>query len=693
MEWEKPDEEYWVNKIIAYFHDPIDKVLKIRGHENRARKIVEKIIGFETSEGDNFWKIADGVAAGFERGFVPSYEKDEQKNGSIDFINNPIITHPTSAKLDDKKGAYLNIDLSKIKLDELNESYLKIIDDLFSFNIKPEIKDDKERSYKNKFLSFLLAHVALRFQLAENEDTLGAFWHRIPADSRFPDHSIWQHNALVSAINSSMSNELNCSNVGILAFSISPVQSFISKARKLRDFWTGSVILSYLAFEGIIWIIENLGCDHIIYPSLIDQPLILKYVEEKYFEYTNQKLNGDSGISVLPRDKSIASFPNKFVALITFDKADIIANEIEKAIQQKWIQLGKISKNDLENKLNLNESEKMFIENLFERQFNNFWDFNWAANVLFDINDKDILECFIQKNQSKNVFNFYEKLRNFPKFEEYRENNVGIFYSLSHSLVQTTLAASKSKKVATREKENGEKCSLCGEFEVINTFKLETKSSARDYNNNLKQTWENILTIYGASDFKQNERLCSICFLKRIAPIIFKQNKDPHLSWVLGEYESFPSTSYIALYEYFKRNGIVSRDEKVRLAQIFFDKNENDPEYKMAFFKKDKGNEDKSIKETDKYYALLVMDGDKMGSLINGETIGSTWESIMHPDIKDRLLSNDFDKNYSQPWQDIFKDRSSGKRLITPAIHASISEALSDFSIYDVSNIINKFIR
>ncbi len=691
MDWQKPDEEYWSKKIIAYFHDPIDKVFKIQGHENRARKIVEKIIGYETSKGDDFWKIADGVAAGFERGFVPSYNKDEQKNGSIDFNNNPIITHPTSAKLKDKKEAHLHIDLNKIKLDELFDEYSIIIDKLFSFSIKQEIKDDKERSYKNKFLSFLLAHIALRFQLAENESTLGAFWHRIPADSRFPDHSIWQHNALVSSINSSMKNELNCSNVGILVFSISPVQSFISKARKLRDFWTGSVLLSYLAFEGIVWIIENLGCDHILYPSIVDQPLVLKYVEEKYFEYTNQRLNGNSGISRLRRDQSIASFPNKFVSLIPFDKADIIANEIETAIQQKWMQLSKISGNDLQNKLNLKENEKIFVENLFERQFKNYWDFNWAANVLFDVRDKNVLECFIQKKQCKNVFNFYEQLKKFPKFEEYKENNIGILYSLSHSLVQTTLAASKSKKIVKREKENGEKCSLCGEFEVINTYNSESKSIAKDYTSNLKQTWENIVNKYCQNDFKQNEKLCSICFLKRVAPIIFKQNRDPHLSWILGEYESFPSTSYIALYEYFKRNNIVSHDEKIKLAQIFFDKNETDSEYKKAFIKNSEENKDKNIKESDKYYALLVMDGDKMGSLINGETIGSTWESIMHPDIKNRLLNKDFDKNYSIPWQDIFKDENMSKRLITPAIHASISEALSDFSIYDVSNIINKY--
>jgi len=45
---------------------------------------------------------------------------------------------------------------------------------------------------------FLYTHLVLRFRLAQdNVGGIGALWHRLPADTRFPDHSIWQHNALV----------------------------------------------------------------------------------------------------------------------------------------------------------------------------------------------------------------------------------------------------------------------------------------------------------------------------------------------------------------------------------------------------------------------------------------------------------------------------------------------------------------
>jgi CRISPR-associated protein Cmr2 len=76
----------------------------------------------------------------------------------------------------------------------------------------------------------------LRFQLAEqNKAGLGGLWHRLPADTRFPDHSIWQHNALTSALYSSMRLAGCADNIGLMVFSLAPVQGFIENARKLRD--------------------------------------------------------------------------------------------------------------------------------------------------------------------------------------------------------------------------------------------------------------------------------------------------------------------------------------------------------------------------------------------------------------------------------------------------------------------------
>lgn len=62
----------------------------------------------------------------------------------------------------------------------------------------------------------------------------------------------------------------------------------------------------------------------------------------------------------------------------------------------------------------------------------------------------------------------------------------------------------------------------------------------------------------------------------------------------------------------------------------------------------------------------------------------------MHPQIAERLTKDGFDQLYRKVWQIIYNNASLNKRLVTPAIHAAISEALGDFSIYGVASIIKE---
>ncbi len=92
------------------------------------------------------------------------------------------------------------------------------------------------------------------------------------------------------------------------------------------------------------------------------------------------------------------------------------------------------------------------------------------------------------------------------------------------------------------------------------------------------------------------------------------------------------------------------------------------------------------VQDDDKYYALLLMDGDHMGRLVNGETLASSWRTVLHPELVTRLEDPKFDERYRSFW--IKKlDRS---RLLAPAVHAAISEALGDFALRSVPSIINK---
>ena len=108
------------------------------------------------------------------------------------------------------------------------------------------------------------AHWRLWKHRAERADHRFAF---LPADTRIPDHTIWNHLPLVSALAS-------CGDrASFLKLQLGPVQEFISQARSTRDLWSGSFLLSWLMASGLRRLSELAGPDAVIFPSLHGQPL------------------------------------------------------------------------------------------------------------------------------------------------------------------------------------------------------------------------------------------------------------------------------------------------------------------------------------------------------------------------------------------------------------------------------------
>jgi len=676
-------EGYWDRKMIAYMHDPLDKVLKIQGHESRSSELL-KTFGMDQPL-EHFWKLADGIASGFERGQVPSYSKDPNKNGAVDFLSRPVLTHPTSA------GRSLSI----AGLDDETKDVEYINDCLVKYLEKKVGMEPGKGGYSDAFSGdpdrfsrarFFYTHLALRFRLAEDAvGGLGALWHRLPADSRFPDHSIWQHNALCSALYSCMElGEGSEKDLGLMVFSLGPVQDFIAKARKLKDFWSGSVILSWLAFEGIRWIMENLGPDHVLYPSLIDQPLISTYLATEEWQIKREHA---------PRfwerqPKEIASFPNKFLCVIPYHKSQEIGTAISAQIRHAWAELkdhvfGYICK---EMNKDLDHAGKDCLKKMFSRQCDNFWEAQWACVNMLSRENRKEMEELLPKTAYEEQWGIFEKFSEIieKKGWNYQNTGVGTLYGVSHHLAQSALAARKSLRSFSSHEEPGLKCHMCGEYEAAHDFEYYEGMPARDYKEKIDSFWERLRSKFHEADFKENERLCTICLVKRIAAYAIKNEVQEHILYdTFKGYERYPSTTEMALHDYFARENIRSEKEMKRIAQSLYMATDIDPELP---------DKDKKLESHDKYYAILLMDGDKMGELISGANIDSTWESVMHPDIYHRLAGDefkDFDPVFRTAWRKILSNYK--KRSLTPSIHAAISESLGDFAIYGVSPIVNRY--
>src|SRR5439155_5591596 len=123
------------------------------------------------------------------------------------------------------------------------------------------------------------------------------------ADTRIPDHTLWQHNGLVSAL-------ANCEQgVSFLLFQIGPVQDFIIQARKTQDLWAGSFLLSFLISQATLAVAKEIGPDAIIYPQLRGVPLA-------DWSWHNQGILPEKFRASHHNELLTPNLPNRFLAVI-----------------------------------------------------------------------------------------------------------------------------------------------------------------------------------------------------------------------------------------------------------------------------------------------------------------------------------------------------------------------------------------
>lgn len=665
---------YWQDKISVYLHDPICKVFDIQHHETIAKEIAEKLV--QTEPNKDVYSVADRIASGLTRAAVPGYSADSKLNGAINITESPFVTHPLvreqALKLDlpSIDIASLKAEIKQLLADDLGIE--KTFDELQSIphderplnglcdrNTRPE-------EWAESLFNYLFFAFPRRLR-NQNIGKLGSLWDVLPADTRIPDHPLWHHLGLTSALASSM-GQTSESNVSMVVFSITPVQDFISKARKLRDYWTGSVLLSYLSFVGISVVMKELGSDHVIYPSLHNQFLVDQWLGKefnlaKYLTETNESLN-----QLNAESSSIASFPNKFVFICNQNDVDEICSKITQAIQTQWIETSQIVKRYIANSAGIHDSDIAFSD-IWNKAIDDYWKYSWAASNLAKLSELDSIKALLTEQKWKEE---YETLDAFKKaFSAKNDVQTARLYGATHSLVQGVLASSKTKPINIHKSQNGEKCPLCGEHEVLSNFTLTKNTKASDYNKATQAFWNIIRERTNGDDgFSQtgeHERLCAVCATKRFLSVALKvsNNKNHLLFKTLAKSESFPSTTEMAAFNQLK-NEKSEEDKKAKIQQ-----------WHNSEFLEDDLN---ALSNKDKYYAVLLMDGDKMGDLINGQTIDARWKDVLSPDLVKRFENTSFCVNSP------FKEKSfiEKTRTINPALHAMISDSLNSFARYSV---------
>ncbi|HRU77790.1 MAG TPA: type III-B CRISPR-associated protein Cas10/Cmr2 [Rectinema sp.] len=709
------DVEYWQNKILFFLHDPPDKALSIQGHEDRAKRISELLVPSKSLTKEEY-SAADRIAASLARAALPGYSKDPNKNGAVDLQKDSLIlTHPLvkaqSLVLEPGRTggiAGCTDEIINILKDDLGTPGQVLAPDTkeTAFPLGGYYRDGNSAEWYKVLYFYLFFAFRKRLRL-ENVGGLGALWDVLPADTRMPDHSIWEHCGMTAALGSILGKNVK-GGIALSTFSITPVQGFISASRKLRDAWVSSVLLSYLSFVGMRTIMEELGPDHIVYPSLQDQYLVEQWIGERF--HLNRFLQENEDISKnIELSKTIGSFPNKFVFLCDAAEASMINDKIAKAIKDEWVSLADSVKSFLwdkrERALGKVPAQKIYghFADLFDKEISDYWNFTWASSKMFSIEDINSLQALMDPS-------IWEReqttIRDFNRINGDKGKNLSLLYGTSHSFIGNIHAAQKRRPNQLRHEPQGEKCPLCGELEVLNDADIgKEHPSLNAYNEAVRDFWSSIREQVGGhgqednSELGEHERLCAVCATKRFLPSALQANKrNSLLGQIFGrEQNKFPSTTEIALSGFFKkleqkniqmavqgdpRNKLTDYVHKHELDQRDIDDFETDPDISPVLEQIRK--EGLTLEEVDRYYALLLMDGDHMGDLINGATIEATWKDVLHPALRNRFEQGFFPDS---PLQNHLHE----KRTTNPSVHAAVSDALNSFSRFVVAPIIEKY--
>lgn len=141
----------------------------------------------------------------------------------------------------------------------------------------------------------------------------------------------------------------------ILHFTLGPVQGFIADARRTRDLWAGSFLLSWLSGKAMVALVEAKG--EIVFPEVADDDLFKAIKEGKGTPY-------------------VGSLPNRFKANVTNVTGDVSAGKICKdAIDAAWKELTDAVWNQFFKSIASHDHQSKTI---WDRQVHAFWDMNWV---------------------------------------------------------------------------------------------------------------------------------------------------------------------------------------------------------------------------------------------------------------------------------------------------------------------------
>ena len=737
------NDRLWQAKLHARLHDPAEKALVLlrdpAGHEGGTSWDLHRLLFKEDVAPDirRLVKRADWWASAADR---PQWPEEEERLPTgkvvrrhaawarVNWAKEPTLIHPLNGK-EVNLGTDFGADASRLAATDVESIKARSLEHFRNLSLQKSGTTDWRRT--------LLAYWRFGPELKEDDGNgkLGELWRLLPADTRVPDHTIWDHLDLVSAFAGAFVADVN-NQAALLTVSLGPVQSFIASARTTSDLWAGSHLLAQLAWEAMKVVCERLGPDAILLPRLRDIPQVDVWLrdecglpEQWFAECSWAKKETDAN------PLFSAALPNRFIAIVPADGSADIAACIEERVRA-WLQeqgaevVGRLL--ECAASRNADAPRDLPAYQQMREQLSGFPEVHWAAVPFSLIRPRNE-----QRQTDLDTSRLSEAMAPFFGVESHEESgfvaspawqvlkkarelngvtffapNPGVLYPAVYDLVERALAAAKSVRPFQQTEQVGWRCSQTGETEWLTTDRKQLLSSYRQQNDTL---WKRVATKHPGWA-KQGEHLGGLPAVKRVWPTLFAE-------WVAGitkakqqvgrfvvsthtmalakqiEYRAESSgkevgqhsaslaanlegASRVALPRGLTRHGPATLRWARQLPGMLEDAAEKDDEAEQRRAEKDV-KEILGVDKIEAYYALLLMDGDHMGRILSGDApcCCVSYRQSFHPSVR-KGFAKLSDGNR------LLEDYAEEPRASSPNRHISISAALNDFAIHVVPEII-----
>jgi CRISPR-associated protein Cmr2 len=713
----------WQTKLHARLHDPAEKALVLlrdpAGHEGGTVRALHEVLfdsGVPTTL-HRWVERADWWAAGADR---PQWPREIW--AQVRWANEPVLIHPLTGQ---------------------------------SFNLKSladtDIADIKQRSFNHfsglairsgdavDWMRTLLAYWRFGPELVEDEDggKLGMLWPLLPAETRVPDHSIWDHLDLVSAFAGAFAADPE-GEAALLVLSLGPVQSFIAAARSTSDLWAGSHLLSRLSWEAMKPLCERLGPDAILFPRLRGVPQVDLWLRDD-MKLPPALFQGCEWLDRITDANPLfaAALPNRFVAVVPASQVKAIAEEVCGHVREWLQQLGRTVVARLLKAANMPDDPGAYAYAQMRCQLSGFPEVHWAS-VPFSLvrprnaerqTDLDIAALVaamapffgVRRDQPSGflaspAWQILQQDISWNDGTSFFAPNPGVLYPAIYDLAERALAAAKSTHVFDQLEQTGWRDSLTGESEWLSLSKDALGEPPGRRGNTL---WTRVAGKNPAWA-KQGEHLGALSAIKRLWPTLFAEEvgkalgedvrrfvvsthtmalakqldqwleRDAPLPEELREMLKDKNIEPVAPPRRLLRHNNCSRLEAAKRLPALLEQADDETDEKRArelerlvrrTLAPDSRTGDTAPLET--YYALVMMDGDRMGAWLSGDIDCASYRGCFHPKVR-----SGFDERARQNSQ--LRQYGAQSRAVSPNRHLAISAALNEFALHVVPEVVER---